>query len=216
MHTLPENEWDNEIENYLDHMQDFYYGTSNTRYDSVPYPLWKQKLYQYRAPIYNRLYPTYNEPLQFPQFGLNPQVSKEASSWGSTLTNLLTTYGIKSMMTAVPSWVWRGGLAALSASYLTSKGLELYDYFKNKRTKPMVNAGVDVTSEYYSTNDEDKHPTNISLNPSDETTKSRIRSLMNKRASQMLVPKVEPEVIYYPTDAATKQKINKLSKASLY
>ena len=208
MTTLPENEWDDEIENFTDYVSDYYYGTSNTRYDSIPYPPWKQNLYKIRAPVYNRLYPTYDEPLPYPQLNLNPEVSREASTWGSTLAATLANYGIKSMVAAVPSWVWKGGLAGLAAGGLTYGGLTLYDYIKNKRSKPMVNAGIDVTSKDFSSDFEHKQHTNILLNPSDVEIRSRIKPLIKRS----IVPKVEPESIkYYPVDAKTKQKINRLS-----
>ena len=72
----------------------------------------------------------------------------------------------------------------------------------------MVNAGVDVTSKDFSSDFEHKQHTNILLNPSEAELRSRIRPLIRRS----MAPKVEPESIkYYPVDAKTKQKINRLS-----
>ena len=209
MTTLPENEWDDEINNFNDYMKDFYYGTSDVRPEAPAYPHWKQMLYKYRAPLYNKLFPTYSQPLSNPyQPYLNPYVSKEASSWGSTLPVQLANYGIRLIASEFPriaKMSGYGALVGLGAHALTYGGLKLYDYFKNKQSKPIVNAGIDVTSKDFSHEEDSDNPTNIILNPSDVSLRAKIKPLLKKSESAK----------YYPIDEETRLKIMKLGIPSI-
>ena len=100
---------------------------------------------------------------------LNPpknEISEACEKTGSNLAELLAKYGLRGLLA--------GGLVA-GTMY---GGYKTYNWWKNRKPKIPVEAGVNVTSEELSNNNESKGRTNITLNPADAETRAKIRRLI--------------------------------------
>ena len=99
--------------------------------------------------------------------GTPNEISEACSQMGSTLPQVLASYGLKGLLA--------GGLVAGTAY----GGYKLYNWWKNKKPESQVpvEAGVSVTSKELSNNVESTKPTNITFNSADAETKAKIRRL---------------------------------------
>ena len=94
------------------------------------------------------------------------EITESCEKMGSNLSELLAKYGLRGLLA--------GGLVG-GAMY---GGYKAYNWWRTRKPKVTVEAGVNVTSEELSNNNEYFTPTNFTLNPADAETRAKIRRLI--------------------------------------